>query len=183
MIKIHGKDYVEVKDRIKHFRELEKYDDWSIDTNIIEITPEKVITKTVICDEVGKVMSTGIAYEMANSSHINKTSYIENCETSSVGRALGFLGIGIDGSIASADEVENAISQQQDIKGDVKIKVVNPKGDIDEEIEKINGAKTQKEASQVYQEFNDKEFTDDEKKIFENAVKLVKSKFDGELQE
>jgi len=47
-----------------------------------------------------------------SSSYINKTSHIENCETSAVGRALGFLGIGIDTSIASADEVINAVNNQ-----------------------------------------------------------------------
>ena len=40
------------------------------------------------------------------SSNINKTSYVENCETSAVGRALAMLGIGIDTSIASANEVK-----------------------------------------------------------------------------
>ena len=50
---------------------------------------------------------------MVGSSQINKTSALENCETSAVGRALGMLGIGIDGSIASADEVKNAVHQQE----------------------------------------------------------------------
>ena len=47
-----------------------------------------------------------------NSSFINKTSYIENCETSAVGRALGMAGIGIDTAVASAEEVQNAINNQ-----------------------------------------------------------------------
>jgi hypothetical protein len=46
------------------------------------------------------------------SSNINKTSYVENCETSAIGRALAMLGIGIDTSIASANEVSDAISKQ-----------------------------------------------------------------------
>ena len=58
-------------------------------------------------------MATGIAYEVMGSSYINKTSFIENCETSAWGRALGNLGIGIDTSIASAFEVNNAIIQQE----------------------------------------------------------------------
>jgi hypothetical protein len=44
---------------------------------------------------------------------INKTSYIENCETSAWGRALGNLGYGIQTSIASAEEVEMAIAKQE----------------------------------------------------------------------
>ena len=53
---------------------------------------------------------------MVGSSQINKSSALENCETSSCGRSLGFLNLGIDGSIASADEVENAIHQQKNDK-------------------------------------------------------------------
>ena len=55
---------------------------------------------------------TGVAYENEGSTYINKTSYIENCETSAVGRALGMLGIGIDVSIASADEMINEVNNQ-----------------------------------------------------------------------
>ena len=61
------------------------------------------------------------AYEKEGSTFINKTSYIENCETSAVGRALGFLGIGIDGSVASADEVKTAILNQSDCISDSQL--------------------------------------------------------------
>ena len=56
------------------------------------------------------------AYEKENSTFINKTSYIENCETSALGRALGIAGFGIDTSVASAEEVQNAINNQNDDK-------------------------------------------------------------------
>ena len=59
-----------------------------------------------------RLLGTGTAYEKENSTFINKTSYIENCETSAVGRALAMCGIGIDTSIASAEEVQNAINNQ-----------------------------------------------------------------------
>jgi hypothetical protein len=65
------------------------------------------------------VLGTGTAYEKESSSFINKTSYIENCETSAVGRALGMCGFGIDVSVASAEEVQNAINNQGD-KADPK---------------------------------------------------------------
>ena len=61
----------------------------------------------------GDVIATGTAYEKENSTFINKTSYIENCETSAVGRALGMAGFGIDTSVASAEEVANAIKNQE----------------------------------------------------------------------
>jgi hypothetical protein len=66
----------------------------------------------------GVLVATAHAYEKEGSSFINKTSYIENCETSAVGRALGMYGIGIDTSLASADEVANAVTQQ---KGDFNL--------------------------------------------------------------
>jgi hypothetical protein len=56
---------------------------------------------------------------------VNKTSYIENCETSAWGRALGNLGIGIDASIASAEEVITAIAQQNNIAVGDAFKAVN----------------------------------------------------------
>ena len=66
------------------------------------------------CAENGKavVLGVGHAYEKEGSTFINKTSYIENCETSAVGRALGMAGFGIDTSVASAEEVQNAINNQ-----------------------------------------------------------------------
>lgn len=58
------------------------------------------------------LLGTGTAYEKENSTFINQTSYIENCETSAVGRALGMAGFGIDVSVASAEEVQNAMLNQ-----------------------------------------------------------------------
>ena len=108
-IKIQGKDYIEVNERVKHFREL--YDRGEILTHLLSDNGEKCTFKAEILID-GLCVSTGHAYEMANSSFVNKTSYVENCETSAVGRALGFLGIGIDTSVASAEEVSNAINNQ-----------------------------------------------------------------------
>ena len=61
----------------------------------------------------GNIVSTGYAQEEKTTSFVNETSFVENCETSAVGRALGFLGIGIKDSIASADELVVAISNQK----------------------------------------------------------------------
>lgn len=107
---IKGKDYVEVNERIKAFRML--IPDGTIETHIIEDSDGICTIKAIIRDSQGKVLATGHAQEKENSTFINKTSYVENCETSAVGRALGMLGIGIDTSIASAEEVGNAIAQQ-----------------------------------------------------------------------
>ena len=109
-VNIKGKEYVEVNERIKYFRKCFPF--YSLLTEIIQLDDKKVVMKAIIKDEAGTELANGVAYEMAESSFINKTSYIENCETSAWGRALGNFGIGIDTSVASADEVMNAISNQ-----------------------------------------------------------------------
>lgn len=109
-IPVGKKNYVMVNKRIEGFRQL--VPEGTITTEIIRDDGNAVVMKATIMDENGKILSTGLAREDQDSSFINKTSYIENCETSAVGRALGFLGIGVDGSMASAEEVANAITQQ-----------------------------------------------------------------------
>ena len=109
-INIKGKDYVEVNERIKYFRK--EYPDWSLITEIQRLENGFCLIKASAIDENDNVRATGHAYENENSTFINKTSYIENCETSAVGRCLGILGIGIDTSVASAEEVQNAIANQ-----------------------------------------------------------------------
>lgn len=110
---IKGKEYAEVNQRITAFRKL--YPEGFIRTKML--SNENGVC--VFTAEVGyyndgaTTLSTGTAYEKENSSFINKTSYIENCETSAVGRALAMLGIGVDTSIASAEEVGNAIANQK----------------------------------------------------------------------
>ena len=108
---IKGKDYAEVNQSIKAFRMV--YPNGSITTEIVSLVDGVVTMKTTIKDNEGNVLSTGYAYEKENSTFINKTSFIENCETSAVGRALGMCGFGIDTSVASAEEVQNAIENQK----------------------------------------------------------------------
>lgn len=109
-INIKGKNYVMVKDRVIAFRE--NFPELSIVTEIISLTDESVTIKATIEDSDGRKIATGHAQELKSSSNINKTSYVENCETSAIGRAIGLMGIGIDDSFGSADEVANAMLQQ-----------------------------------------------------------------------
>ena len=121
---IKGKDYVEVNQRIKAFRQL--FPDGFIKTRLESLENGMCVIRAEVginriarsagdgyYDIDAVVLGTGYAYEKEQSSYINKTSFIENCETSAVGRALGMLGIGIDTSVASAEEVRNAINQQE----------------------------------------------------------------------
>ena len=109
-INIHGKQYVEVKERVKYFRE--HFKDWALTSEILELTDTRCVIKSTVLNDKDRVIATGIAYEILGSSHINKTSFVENCETSSNGRALANLGIMIETSIASADEVQYAKAQE-----------------------------------------------------------------------
>jgi hypothetical protein len=107
---IRGREYAEVNQRIKAFRMV--YPQGRIMTSIFHLGDGEVVMMAEVSDEQGHILGTGTAHEKESSSFINKTSYIENCETSAVGRALGMCGFGIDTSVASAEEVENAILNQ-----------------------------------------------------------------------
>lgn len=109
-INIKGKEYVEVNERLRYFRE--NFKAWSLESEVVEKTDTSVMIKATIKDADGRVIATGLAEEIKGSTFINKTSYVENCETSAWGRALGNLGIGIETSVASFEEVANAIKQQ-----------------------------------------------------------------------
>ena len=119
---IKGKSYMEVNQRIKAFRML--YPTGTIETEMLSNENGICVFKAKVgytnpFYEDGKIkqlytlLGTGTAYEKEGSTFINKTSYIENCETSAVGRALAMCGIGIDTSVASAEEVQNAINNQE----------------------------------------------------------------------
>ena len=115
-IDIHGKPYVMVKDRVVHFNQ-ENPNGCIKTKKMPSIDNIVVFEATVIPDiENAERFFTGHAEEEIGSSQINKTSALENCETSAVGRALAMMGIGADESFASADEVANAISQQNGTK-------------------------------------------------------------------
>jgi hypothetical protein len=107
---IQGKEYAEVNQRIKAFRMV--FPDGFISTEIRSLENGVCIFSATVgyYDDNNNAITlgTGTAYEKENSSFINKTSYIENCETSAVGRALGMCGFGIDASVASYEEVQNA---------------------------------------------------------------------------
>ncbi len=107
---IKGKEYAEVNQRIKAFRMV--YPQGTIQTHLISNENGVCIFRASVLANDGTLLGTGTAYEKEDSSFINKTSYIENCETSAVGRALGMAGFGIDVSVASAEEVQNAINNQ-----------------------------------------------------------------------
>lgn len=111
IVNLKGKDYQTVALRIQLMRE--KHSDWSILTDVLYCDDNRVMVKASIVNENGRTIATGHAEEYRGSSNVNKTSAIENCETSSIGRALAAAGWLGGGEFASADEVARAVSGQK----------------------------------------------------------------------
>jgi hypothetical protein len=119
------KNYTTVNERVKTF--IKEKEGWAITTEAVFINNDACAFKCTVYDTEGRVRSTGYAQEDRSSSYINKTSYVENCETSAVGRALGFLGIGIDESISTYDEVSQAIQVQNQMEAKEKALKAKPR--------------------------------------------------------
>lgn len=100
---IKGKKYAEVSERILAFRKLNP--NGRIITDIIDKTDNEVTMKAFVYDENEKVLATGSASEVKKGL-VNSISMLENCETSAIGRALGFCGFGIDSGIASGQDMQ-----------------------------------------------------------------------------
>ena len=116
VVNIHGKQYQTVALRVKNFRDAHK--DYSLTTEIVSRDAEVVVMKATILDEKGRVIATGHSEEKRSASQINKTSALENAETSAIGRALAAFGLG-GTEFATADESANAITQQRGPSGPI----------------------------------------------------------------
>jgi hypothetical protein len=108
IVNIHGKQYKTVALRVQEFRT--DFPGHSLVTEIVKIDDDQCIVKAMVVKD-NAIIATGHAQEFRKASQINGTSYVENCETSAIGRALACLGIG-GTEFASANEVVNAIYQQ-----------------------------------------------------------------------
>ena len=109
-IPFKGKKYAMVVARVQAFRKI--CPAGCIDTTVVEDDGEHIIMQAKVSDENGNLLASGTAEEVKGSSQVNQTSYVENCETSAVGRALGMLGIGSEENMASADELAAALMNQ-----------------------------------------------------------------------
>lgn len=167
---IKGKEYAEVNQRIKAFRMI--YPTGSITTNLISIENGVCVMKATVgyVDDNSnfRTLGEGTAYEKENSTFINKTSYIENCETSAIGRALGMAGFGIDTSVASYEEVATAIANQNS-KSDKN----NDTPATEEQIRKLKGQmKTDNvSADFILNAYKIKDFKSFTSEMYENVMK------------
>ena len=101
-------DYVPVAERLERF--YERFPDGRVITHIIEHNSESgfVLMRAEVyrSPDDAQPAATGHAFEVRGESYVNKTSYIENCETGAVGRALALLGFEVKRGIASREELE-----------------------------------------------------------------------------
>ena len=111
IVPIHGKQYKTVAYRVNEFRA--QYPEYTVSTELVEANDTLVVMKASISNEQGRLLATGFGEEIRAASKINRTSALENAETSAIGRALAALGLA-GTEYASADEVANAINQQND---------------------------------------------------------------------
>jgi len=174
---IRGKQYVEVNERIKFFRQEDKYDGWGIHTDINMLDGEQCLCKCTVVNNDGEVIAQGHAHEVKSSSNINKTSHVENCETSAVGRALAMLGIGIDTSIASSNEVQDAIAKQQELVDNPQVQKLSKKLDapveniMDKAVEYLKGSSDRQKAyEQVLKKYGE-QLTDKQKNGLKKFVR------------
>ena len=113
-VDIKGKEYILVKDRVLYFNEA--YDSGCIITELLSAPQDTtvVIKATIYPDSMNYGRNfTGHAQEVIGEGYINKTSAMENAETSAVGRALAMMGIGVLDSIASVDEINKATNRSK----------------------------------------------------------------------
>lgn len=108
-VNIRGREYQTVAFRVQQFREAHPL--WALTTSVLFRDDECVVMQASIGDENGHVLATGHAEEHRKASQINRTSALENAETSAIGRALAALGFG-GTEFATANEVQNAVHQQ-----------------------------------------------------------------------
>ena len=111
-VNIKGKEYITVNERLIYFRSQPQFKGWRISEELVSLDDKEGLFKVTIINPDGFEMAVAHAQEYRDSSYINKTSFVENGFTSALGRALGYLGIGINTAIASADEVQTAVKNQ-----------------------------------------------------------------------
>ena len=181
-VNISGKQYVEVSERLKHFRS--NYPGYSLLSEVVDINDTTITIKATILDDKQNPMASGIAQEVKGSSFINKTSYVENCETSAWGRALANFGIGIDAAVASYNEVANAKLNNSNIQEDKSEEEDDDLPLKDFDLEEVLGGiawyrenKPEMSEKQIFQKIEDTY-----KDVDEVKIKLIKENTDGKAK-
>lgn len=179
-INIQNKPYVEVNERLKHFRST--YIGYSLISEVVDINDTSITIKATVFDDKQNPIASGIAQEVKGSSFINKLSHVENCETSAWGRALANFGIGIEAAVASYNEVANAKLNQTKPKVEKVEEPDLPLKDFDlaEVLGGINWYKENK--PEMSEEDIFKKIVDTYKDVDDIKIKLIKEKTDGKAK-
>ena len=188
MIDLKGKNYAMVPERVTAFRKL--YPEGFINTEIISHDGNVVLmqARAGYYRENGEavVLGTGFAQEVKGRGMVNGTSYIENCETSAVGRALGMIGLGINGGgICSAEELANAVTAQRQMKEEeqsINKPMTGPVETAKKLPEKANTEKLspvanfiRNEIAEIQQITGNPSYPDTRRQVMEMAAELVNS--------
>jgi hypothetical protein len=83
-----------------------EYPDGRIITSIHHYDGSTIIMRAECYNNDDRLIATGYAEEVFGNSPVNKTSFLENCETSAIGRAISNSRIGHTGERASFTEME-----------------------------------------------------------------------------
>lgn len=111
MIKLKGKDYLQVAWRLVWFRDTESgHPLLGLSTEMVEHGEDWAVFKATITDEVGRVLSTGHGSESSR----DFGDYLEKAETKAVGRALAMLGYGTQFAADELDEGERIVDSPID---------------------------------------------------------------------
>jgi len=117
------KIYETVAERVQKFRDACPVSEgWALKTQINFPDGNMVLAIAQMVNPNGSIVATGTAEEVRNASYINKTSAVENAETSAIGRCLFAAGFG-GGEFCSADELLTALKRQEQLKAE-ELKVI-----------------------------------------------------------
>ena len=135
-IKLKDKEYSMVSSRLEIFRKHFGFK-YGIIEEILVDDGKRVVTKTSIIDRDNPETPIGVGHaeEIRGSSLVNKTSAIENCMTSSLGRALATAAALHGGEMASSNEIEKANNNNKNIE-EKQTKTDDENGDKNNDQEK-----------------------------------------------
>ena len=160
-VNIKGKKYSTVNERHKHL--LQYFPEARFNEEIIFHDADRVVVKTEL--HIGDIIySVGHAEEYRNANFINKTSALENCSSSSLGRCLAAFGLS-GSEYASAEELVNALNNQNTSK---PTKTVSIKDEIKKQT-------TETKLTALYSNWKKNGNSDQEtEKLFEKQQQLIK---------
>ena len=162
-VNIKGKKYSTVNERHKHL--LQYFPEARFNEEVVFHDAERVVvtTELYISDTIYAV---GHAEEYRNANFINKTSALENCSSSSLGRCLAAFGLS-GSEYASADELVNALNNQNTSKP-TTTKTVSIKDEIKKQT-------TETKLTALYSNWKKNNNSDQEiEKLFEQQQQLIK---------